>query len=471
MRNRHWCLTLALVLELTLISAWLLAGLPVPALADAAVADAIRYVSPNGNDANSCDAPTRSCRTVQRAIDVAQAFDEIRVAAGTYTDPAGTVADIDKTVTLLGGWNSAFTTRDQSAHPTILDAQRRGRVVYISGAISPTIDGFVITGGDAHDESQRAGEGGGICSVGSAPIIQNNVITDNITYEGPSPMGKGGGIYFGGGSGEGIISGNRIVSNTASTVRWGLGGGICLFQAAARVTGNEISHNTAARGGAGVYLHKGAGTVFSENRVMGNSTTTSPTFLGDGGGFYIEYTRPFTLSNNVIAQNYANTAGGLFLRGGGIQDSAGQLVNNTIAQNNVGPGGEAVYLNGVVTVSLTNNIIVSHTYGLTGSGAATARYTLFYGNTLEDVEADSSFDSTHEISGEDPEFSNPATWDYHLRTGSPAIDAGDPAGVPPAPATDIDGEPRPIGPRVDIGADEARVRNLLLPLVLKRQAF
>ena len=470
MRGTRWLLALTLMVDLALLSAWLLAGQPTPALADAAVADAIRYVAPYGDDANWCDSVTRSCRTVQRAIDVAQTFDEIRIAAGTYTDPAGTVANIDKTITLLGGWNSAFTTRDPNAFPSVLDAQRQGRVVYISGPISPTIDGFVITGGDAHDESQRAGEGGGVCSVGSSPIIQNNVIIDNIAYRGTTPWGFGGGIYLTRGTGAGVISGNRIVSNTACSLYHGLGGGVCLFLGAARVSGNEIEHNTSGAGGAGVYLYESHGSVFSENHIISNTTTISPALSGIGGGLYIEFTSPFTLANNVIAQNYANNAGGLYVHGYANYESRGELVNNTIAQNNLGPGGEAISESRAATLTLTNNIIVGHTYALSGLGVIRARYTLFYDNALGDIRTGGHISSTHEITGQDPQFANPAAWDYHLRQDSPAIDAGDPAGVPPAPPIDIDGQLRPIGPRVDIGADEVRRLSLFLPLVLKSHA-
>jgi len=417
-----------------------------------------------------CDDVTRSCRTVQRAIDVAEAHDEIRVAGGVYTDPAGTVADLDKTVTLVGGWNADFTTRDPGAHPTVLDAERRGRVVYISGPVSPTIDGFIITGGDAHDESERAGEGGGVCSFDSSPIIQNNVITNNIAYRGASPWGFGGGIYLRGVSSRGIIRDNRIVSNTASTTYYGLGGGVCLFRGAAELRGNEIERNTAGAGGAGAYVYESHGSVFSQNHIISNTTTISPTRSGTGGGLYIEFTSPFTLTNNVIAQNYANNAGGLYVHGYDNYDSTGNLVNNTIADNNLGPGGEAIGHTRVVTLTLTNNIIAGHTYGLTGRGVTGASYTLFYDNALGDVWCVGPVDSTHEITGQDPQFVNPQTWDYHLRQDSPAIDTGDPAGVPPAPLIDIDGQRRPGAGRVDIGADEAWQPSLFLPLVVKVHA-
>src|SRR5262249_45135703 len=53
----------------------------------------------------------------------------------------------------------------------------------------------------------------------------------------------------------------------------------------------------------------------------------------------------------------------------------------------------------------------------------------------------------------DPLLVDPAGLDFHLRAGSPAIDAGSTAYMPP---DDIDGEPRYAGRGVDIGVDEFR---------------
>ncbi|NIP70745.1 MAG: hypothetical protein GTO04_16670, partial [Planctomycetales bacterium] len=50
--------------------------------------------------------------------------------------------------------------------------------------------------------------------------------------------------------------------------------------------------------------------------------------------------------------------------------------------------------------------------------------------------------------------------DFHLLSGSPAIDAGTGAG---APGLDIDDDGRPQGPAVDIGADEAVVPQAAFP--------
>lgn len=69
--------------------------------------------------------------------------------------------------------------------------------------------------------------------------------------------------------------------------------------------------------------------------------------------------------------------------------------------------------------------------------------------------------STDEITG-DPRFVDPADGDFHIGAGSAAIDAGVDAGV----TTDIDGDPRPIGPTSDVGADEWCLR-VYLPLVMR----
>lgn len=57
--------------------------------------------------------------------------------------------------------------------------------------------------------------------------------------------------------------------------------------------------------------------------------------------------------------------------------------------------------------------------------------------------------------------------DFHLAPGSPAIDGGDPGDLPPAEATDMDGEPRLGGGALDLGADECHAAAAVDGLVLR----
>jgi hypothetical protein len=90
----------------------------------------------------------------------------------------------------------------------------------------------------------------------------------------------------------------------------------------------------------------------------------------------------------------------------------------------------------------------------------TLNSTLFYANSSGDLGGPGTIVEVGYIAGQDPLLDT----NYHLRAGSPAIDAGVNAGV----TIDIDGDPRPMGPGYDIGADEwAGWSSLYLPLVLR----
>ncbi|NLF00555.1 MAG: DUF1565 domain-containing protein, partial [Anaerolineales bacterium] len=151
------------------------------------------YVAPppTGDDANPCSA-SDPCATVQHAVDVAHADDEIQVATGVYTgvqarDGMTQVLFISKTVTVRGGYSPGFGRWNPAAFPTTLDAQRQGRVVSILGA-GPTLEGLIITGGDATSVTLNCptaggvsdGCGGGVFVFGGSPLIVGNVISGNI---------------------------------------------------------------------------------------------------------------------------------------------------------------------------------------------------------------------------------------------------------------------------------------------------
>ena len=460
--DRYIALALGLGLGLALVLLWPLVIAPAGTRAQGPDGYDIYYV------ASSCAGVPDPCyTTVQAAVDAADDPDDtIKVAGGTYgdvNDRAGLaqIVYISKTVTIQGGYTIPFTNPpDPDANPTTLDAQGQGRVLYITDdasmdseqVISPTIAGLRITGGDA---TGLGGEGGGLQAGGGVYIYATTAtISDCVVYENVASTdsnAQGGGLYLE--VSGATLSGNTVVSNTACTVAYGGGGGLALTGSAATLIGNTVQGNVASRAGygagGGLFLGGSAATL-DGNMVLDNTATLVPTASGKGGGLWVWGSGPFTLTNNLVADNHATTEGsGVWVDGDSWSPTAGRLLHTTIADNRSGEQG--VFVGRHTTLILRNTIIAGHDgVGITATegGTTTLEATLWYGNGA-DIGGEGAIVSSSDVYA-NPAFAEPAAWDYHLTTGSPAIDVGVNVDV----TTDIDGDPRPTGAGSDIGADE-----------------
>ena len=298
------------------------------------------------------------------------------------------------------------------------------------------------------------GYGGGLYVNGGAVVIQSNVITSNFGAGFPGTAdGHGGGVAISGSLS--IVQDNWIVGNRGTNApSLSAGGGIYVYSGTLQIAGNTIAENRASAGdngfGGGIYLDQ-TRSWLEANTIVDNVAADGSN--GRGGGVRIGICPVFTMTNNIIARNDASARGS----GIAIAYSDGQLAHNTIAENLAGDGiGVRVDFSDS-DVALTNNIIVSHTVGISNTNPAStveAEYTLFENNGTD---YGTGVNSTYEIPSPAMLLSN-----YHISPGSAAIDAGVNAGV----FTDIDGDPRPIGPAPDVGADEF-CRKVFLPLVLR----
>jgi hypothetical protein len=512
MRTKQFLTILALTLGLGLTLA-LLAGLHT---AQAAPTVIDRFVTPTGSGITCAQAAPCALQT---ALGLAANGDTIYVAGGIYTGTGAAVITVTKSITLAGGWDgvaSGRIGRDPAAYPTTLDGEWARRAVYISGNITPTLDGFIVARGNAtgllaNCPSNSDGCGGGIFVRNAHPLILNNTITNNVaaitTTGNPTvAIGHGGGLYLNGAT-QAVVRYNLIISNAGSTAYRGSGGGMYL----------SISSD---------------GVQVQFNQVLSNAATTTDA-VGEGGGIY-GGPNDALIQGNVVVGNRTNSMGigraaGLFQYGGSahylgnlvqgnhgsdavelmysqarfegnrvvdnataegicLQSGAGgpTLVNNVVARNGsralsvygynesniltatllhntlVGAGsGYGVYAQ-YAALYLTNTIVASATWGVYNftpvSSTILADHTLFY-NTLN--HSSSGVTSTNEVSG-DPRFVDPANGDYHIGPSTAALDVG----VTTAITTDIDSDPRPIGSLPDIGADERRIL-VFLPLVLR----
>jgi hypothetical protein len=424
----HLLIALALGLGLSVALVWLLGdGLSTPVAHAAEL-----HVCPSGCTYSS----------IQAAVDAAGVDDVIKVAGGIYTelharDSMTQVVYISKTVTVRGGHTTSnWTTPDPVANPTTLDAHGLGRVLVIKKG-GPTIEGLIITGGAGYYS------GGGIYVDGADPVIQGNLIISN------SASGDGGAIWVSGGSAQ--IRNNHIVSNTAT---WA-GGLRIINNADATIVGNGIESNVAQISGGGIDVDCCGGTtpLVARNYIVNNDGGSA------GGGVQVVHTHARVV-NNILMGNQASDGAAILLEGMVSYPVSATLLHNTLVGG--WAGGEGVWSGAYVTATLVNNIIVSHTVGISNTAPAsstvTADHTLFGGNGTDYGSGVSNID---EVVG-DPAFVNPALGDYHIGRGSAAIDTAVDAGV----NEDIDGQPRPIFAGYDVGADEYP-RRAFLPLVLR----
>lgn len=330
------------------------------------------------------------------------------------------------------------------------------------------------------DTVEPAGEvyGGGILTVQIRDtLIASNTFTGNVAALNANGIGAGlmTNLSQTGSCERVTIEDNRFIGNTASLVgpeaiSGGFGGGLELRAVDSVVRRNHFEANrtcTRCRMGNGSALRV-VGWLVSEritldgNTLIGNLAYQS---LSPGGcALSVMNTDSFTITNNVLAGNTGPQSGGLCVDG---LEGVIRVNNNTLAAN--GDDGIRLTNAGVgAEVFLINNLVVSQTTGVRVETGITARlrYTLFHGNG-QNTAGPGTADSSQVVTGT-PGFRDPILGDYRLQATSAARDAGDPAGVPPAPSVDADGQARPFGARVDIGAYEWRGSVQVLPIIARQ---
>ncbi|MEJ2211596.1 MAG: right-handed parallel beta-helix repeat-containing protein [Anaerolineae bacterium] len=370
-----------------------------------------------GSDSGDCSDESQPCETVQYAIHQASGGDVICVAdllsAPGPTTYHETLA-ISRSLTLDGKWQATCTAAAFSCSFTpvacapenvVLDAGGTGRVVTIQGDITPTVDCFTITGGDAAGLGGDPGTtvendaGGGIYSRDAAPIIVNNVITANYGCDlCPAAYGRGGGVYLLNASASAVISGNLIANNVADNSTWGEGGGIMVRDSDAQIRHNTIQYNRAglsAGDGGGIVVRDGT-PIVADNDVLHNVAGQS--VVGMGGGIFVWSTTPATLERNTIEYNQAisgASVSNLISRGGGIcylgNPTATATIRDNIIHENIasplspaGYGG-GIYLEGLVSPSIVQgNTLDGNIAGFNSSGNGGGIYTIDSDVTISD---------------------------------------------------------------------------------------
>ncbi len=343
--------------------------------------------------------------------------------------------------------------------------------------------------------------GGGVLSIQSLTLNDSTVSDNSVTVPLSNGDSGGGGILVEqNGGGDLTLNDSTVTGNTA-TVTADLGGP------------SIIDNN----GGGGIYMD-GHNLSITGSMVSANTTTVTGNLVAapaDGGGGIYQFGDNMLLQNSTVSGNVAHGPGGYKGGGGGVFDdgNASQYLNDTIANNSTdqppstpsppdtdGGGGVlfdsvhggVVIANTTITgnsasaaaggginnnlqteVEVTDSIIAGNTASVGAGGNCdsqqqTGNAIVSQGYNLTDDPASNntcSLTGPGDIVGANPDLAGLAdnggpTQTEALLSGSPAINAGDPAActdlVGNPLSTDQRGvaRPQPPGARCDIGAYE-----------------
>jgi len=295
---------------------------------------------------------------------------------------------------------------------------------------------------------QNAGDGGGIyvgADQGGVTGTGNVIIDSNLIQGNLSGSGRGAGIM------ANEVNGEDVTLNPTDPSQW--------YELL--IVNNMIVDNVAAFGGGGIFLQDTVQASIINNTIANNdSTSTSQLAFAPGAA------NSTPLPSGVVAN--VNSAG-LQAVFGADSFSDPTLINNIVWHNrswfndaslNGGAGGLAANPAGLYQdIGVINTVapqtlnpldcILTDTTGYDASNQATdPDFVAEYFNTLSIAtvldEGGNAINVTYtELTASDG--------NYHINTGSPAIDAG--RNVVDL-TTDFDQEPRPMNAGFDIGADE-----------------
>jgi len=296
-------------------------------------------------------------------------------------------------------WNKAITLQSENGpenciiHCADTTNLCGGLDIFSDQGSSPVVNGFTIT---------NANNSAIICSGGQnphdgwafKPTIANCIITENRGY-------RGGGIFCGWGSSPVIT--NCVIKNNSATSEW------------------EII------GGGGIFC-EGSNVTIVNSTIVGNSTS------GNGGGVLC-YNSNVKITNSIVWDNRAsngpelaidNEGSGWWLFEEWPDDDYSSVL--TVSYSDVRGGEDAVYID------------IGESYSGWWPGL------LEWGQGNINTE---------------PLFVEPGYWDsdiwvdgdYHLLINSPCTDSGDNFVV--TSDYDLDGNPRIINGRIDMGAYES----------------
>ena len=376
--------------------------------------DPTYYVAKIGSDSNTCvQARSQSTPklTINAGIACLASGDTLIIKAGTYND---IISSLSQAIPSGSSWNAPTTIKANSGDTVIIHPTGSSFccAVYLGSGES-----FIVFDGLIWDGNGASTPGGPSFKDGANYIRVQNSEFKNFADSGASSTGTG--FQFV----------NNKSHNNGTNCPEGAGHchGYYISSSNTLIEGNDVYNNE----GYGIQAYGGSlnGTIIRRNRIHDN---------GIGGGAGVGPSAGMVLSTGTGIQAYNNI---IWNNAAGIQIQYGTV--NTLVYNNT------IYNNTRSAPSTPNYCV----YNGSDTSGRIFENNICYQNPAGfiDVASPPAVKSNNLMP--DPLFVNPAAADFHLQSGSAAINAGAPINLV---ATDFDGVLRPQGPAYDIGAYEFR---------------
>ena len=226
------------------------------------------------------------------------------------------------------------------------------------------------------ESSEANAMGGGIFFRGEGRIINNNIIGNEVEFNGAAGSDR---ASFGGGIScswwdtgyayvkihNNLIANNRALSN--NPLRGGNSGGVYIEFTICDFRGNTVKDNRVSGApyayGGGMRILYSSGTSFvTDNKFINNGPLDSSVMVY-GGGLLTVQTENLTIENNEFLLNNGQYGGGIYLS----EDTVVSVRNNKFLQNNaINSGGGALITDGSNPL-FENNLVAGNT-AWSGSG-------------------------------------------------------------------------------------------------------
>lgn len=410
-------------------------------LASVRIAAAVFYVAPAGRDSDP-GTQGRPWRTIAKATASLAAGDTLFICEGTYRERLVTGRS--------GSPGRPITFTALPGNVVTIDGEGIGLPDDLAGVVELSHVKWIVVSGLRVIHAGPYRDNAGIMVLDSSDIVVRGCTTADTTSSGIGVWASSRVLLDGntveragsGGYQESItVAGTDGFEVRGCTVRDCLKEGICLKDGAA----NGTVHGNLVQGAHSVGIYVDAWDKHTHDiEVFGNTARGN-----DGNGIALASEMGGLLENIQVHDNICDRNRFIGIQVSTNGDSAAHpmrgitVINNTCAGNGLEDWGGGIALDNPDArgVIIRNNICSANRYFQLLAAAAVPATSAAIDHNLVD-----GFGGTEdEILGKnpvqgDPLFVDRARGDYHLRAGSPAVDAGSRVGVF---AADFDGQPRP----------------------------